>query len=328
MHGEAVLTKPHIVIISPATAKANNGNWQTASRWARFLRAHYRVTVLGEWNGIACDAMIALHARRSSASIAAFAAAFPACPCIVILTGTDLYRDIKTDADAQRSLQLSTRVVVLQESGLQELTAQVRGKACFIHQSANSLKPLVKNAAARHIAITMIGHLREEKDPLTFMRAAKLVTSTKLRMTHIGGALDPALGEQALATGRKYPRYHWLGNLPHARARQYLKRSHLMVIASRIEGGANVIIESVTSGVPVLASDISGNRGMLGEDYAGYFSVGDSRALARLIDRAVADPAFYALLQTQCDARAPLFCPRREQAAVLQLVDNLIPYKD
>ena len=92
-----------------------------------------------------------------------------------------------------------------------------------------------------------------------------------------------------------------------------------------MEGGANVIIEAVTSGVPVLATDISGNRGMLGDDYAGYFPVGDSRALARLIDLALEDAAFYALLQAQCNARAPLFSPERERAALLQLVDNLIP---
>jgi glycosyltransferase involved in cell wall biosynthesis len=96
-----------------------------------------------------------------------------------------------------------------------------------------------------------------------------------------------------------------------------------MVIASKMEGGANVIIESVTSGVPVLASDISGNRGMLGDDYAGYFPVGDNRALAYLIEQAAADPVFYARLQAQCHARSPLFSPLREQAAVLQLVDNL-----
>ena len=119
-------------------------------------------------------------------------------------------------------------------------------------------------------------------------------------------------------------RYRWLGSLPHAIVRQRLKRSHLMVISSRMEGGANVIIEAISSSVPVLASDISGNRGMLGDDYAGYFPPGDSRELARLIDQSIADPAFYAQLQRQCAARAPLFAPEREKTALLRLMDNLI----
>jgi glycosyltransferase involved in cell wall biosynthesis len=145
-----------------------------------------------------------------------------------------------------------------------------------------------------------------------------------VRLTHVGAALEPAFGDEARATGARHPHYRWLGNLDHDCARQVLRRSRLMVIASRMEGGANVIIEAVTSGVPVLASDISGNRGMLGEDYAGYFPVGDSAALAALIRRAAQQPDFLRLLRTQCDARAPLFTPEREQTSLLRLIDNAL----
>ena len=318
------MAKIHIIIISPASAKANNGNWQTASRWAHFLRAHYRVTVMTQWDGTPCDLMIALHARRSAMSIAEFAAAHPALPLLLVLTGTDLYRDIRHDADAQRSLQLATRLIVLQQAGLDELKPDFRNKAQVIHQSARQLTPLDRGAASRYFDVVMIGHLREEKDPLTFMRAAALVASPSIRLWQIGGSLAPALQQQAELTQSQHPRYRWLGNMAHGTTRQRLKRSHLMVITSIMEGGANVIIEAVTSGVPVLASDISGNRGMLGDDYTGYFPVGDGAALAALIERVLADPAFYARLQQQCTARAPLFSPQQERASLLQLVDNLV----
>ncbi len=315
--------KPHIVIISPALANANNGNWQTAWRWSRFLRQDYRVTLAVQWDGISCDAMIALHARRSAASIAAFSAAFPTLPLIVVLTGTDLYKDICTDVNAQHALQLATQLVVLQTAGLQALDKNSRKKTHVIYQSAPSLKPLTKNPA-RYFDVTMVGHLRDEKDPITFMNAAKLLASENIRLIHIGAALDPALGALAEKTQQQYPQYQWLGNLPHAATRQRLKRSHLMVITSKMEGGANVIIESVTCGVPVLASDIPGNRGMLGEKYAGYFPLGDSLKLAQLVDRAASDSKFYNRLQTQCAARAPLFAPERERAALLKLMDNCL----
>lgn len=318
------MAKPHLVIITPAMANANNGNWHTASRWAEFLRRQYEVTLLSEWDGVRYDAMIALHARRSSSSVAAFAKAFPLSPCVVVLTGTDLYHDIRTDAAAQRSLQLATRLVVLQEAGLQELEGPLRSKACVIYQSAPSLESSHRDDCVSPLEVIMIGHLRKEKDPLTFMRAAALVSAPRVCMTHIGGALDAALGEQALATQRAVPHYRWLGNLPHDAARERLRQSRLMVLTSRMEGGANVVIEAVTSGVPVLASDIAGNRGMLGETYAGYFPVGDSQTLARMIDRALEDAAFHALLQAGCRARAPLFAPEREQRALLQLVESLI----
>ena len=316
--------KPHIVIISPYLAKANNGNWFTASRWARFLRKQYRVTLALEWDGTHCDAMIALHARRSADAIKAFSSAQAASPLIVVLTGTDLYRDIHSDVSAQHSLQLATHLVVLQPEGLKELTVSMRNKASVIYQSASSLKPLGQKAKARYFDVTMIGHLRDEKDPVTFMRAATQIKSPHVRLIHIGGALDPLLGAQAEAAHSDYHEYRWLGQLPHTETRQRLKRSHLMVIASVMEGGAHVIIEAVTSGVPVLASDISGNRGMLGADYAGYFPLGDSLKLARLIDKAASDEAFYRLLQSQCNVRAPLFAPVQESTALLQLVNNCI----
>jgi glycosyltransferase involved in cell wall biosynthesis len=170
----------------------------------------------------------------------------------------------------------------------------------------------------------MIGHLRDEKDPLTFMHAAALVTTPGVRMLHVGGALDPDLGEAARRTQIDTPRYHWLGALPHMPARRLLRRCRAMAICSRMEGGANVIIEAVMSGVPVLASSISGNRGMLGEDYAGYFAPGDAAALARLIDRVAVDASYRNKLLRQCAARRRLFSPDRERAQLLDLVDNLL----
>ena len=325
--GSKNVKKPRLVIISPALAKANNGNWQTARRWAQFLQPHYRVDCCTEWDADAAaapDLMIALHARRSAPSIAAFAARFPQRGLIVVLTGTDLYRDIRTDVYAQRSLQLATRLVVLQSAGYGELPLPLRQKTQVIHQSAPLLKPHERLPAARIYPVIMIGHLRAEKQPATFMQAAALVQTASVRMLHVGAALEPGLGALARQTETGTPRYLWLGALSHAQTRQRLKRSALMVIASEMEGGANVIIEAVTSGVPVLASDIAGNRGMLGETYSGYFALGDSAALAHLIDRAATDLAFYATLLAQCKQRAPLFAPALEKAAVVELADNCL----
>jgi putative glycosyltransferase (TIGR04348 family) len=322
------LQKPHIIIISPALANANNGNWQTASRWATFLRAQYRVSLAPDWTAAtaaaAPDAMIALHARRSAESIAQCAAACPGLPLLLVLTGTDLYRDIRTDAAAQHSLRLATRLVVLQEAGLQELPPELRAKTSVIYQSARALKAAPGAGRRGGFEVVMIGHLRDEKHPQTFMQAAALLASQPIRFTHIGAALDPALGAQAQATQARHACYHWLGNLPHAKTLRLLAASDLMVIASKMEGGANVIVEALVSGVPVLASDISGNRGMLGDDYAGYFPVGDSQALARLIECAAHDPGFAARLRAQCAARAPLFAPQREKQALLQLMNTML----
>ncbi|MFK3738904.1 selenoneine biosynthesis selenosugar synthase SenB [Massilia sp. TN1-12] len=319
------MARPSIFIASPASARENNGNWQTASRWRRFLQRHHRVAIGAGWQpGDAVpDLLIALHARRSAAALAAFKAAHPDRPALLVLTGTDLYRDIRVDASARASLELADAIVVLQPRGLDELDAAARAKAHVIYQSAPRLRPAPARRGAT-LDVAMVGHLREEKDPLTFMAAARLLALPGLRLLHVGGALDASLGAAARETMARAPVYRWLGALPHAPARRLLRRCHAMVIASRMEGGANVIIEAVTCGVPVLASDIPGNRGMLGEGYAGYFAPGDAAALARLIERSRQDARFHARLVRQCAARARLFAPGREQARLRDLVDNLL----
>jgi putative glycosyltransferase (TIGR04348 family) len=322
---QAINQRRRISIVSPASARENNGNWQTASRWAHLLGAAHEVTIVHHWQpGDAIpDLLIALHARRAAPAMAAFAQACPGVPTALVLTGTDLYRDIAIDSAAQASLATARALVLLQPAGLALLPAHLRPKARVIYQSAPAMAPL---PPADNVAtICMIGHLRPEKDPATFIQAsAMLAPRAGLRFVHIGGALDGALGELAARSAAANPHYRWLGNLAHADAREALRRCHAMVIASTMEGGANVIIEALTCGVPVLASDISGNRGMLGDDYPGFFPVGDAAALAALIARSVDDTAWYARLRRHGAARAALFAPAAEQAALLQLVDNLV----
>jgi putative glycosyltransferase (TIGR04348 family) len=321
----AAAGKPSICIVSPGTAQDNNGNWHTADRWAAFLGDAYDVTIQDRWSERRSmpDLLIVLHARKSARSLADFRLHGDDRPAILVLTGTDVYHDIHHDAEAESALVLADALVVLQPAALAELPQQLRSNAHVIYQSAPALDPAPSDVPG-HKFITMAGHLREVKDPATFMRAAALVTAPGVSLLHFGEALDPDLGELAGRTGDECPCYAWQGPAAREAVREHLRRSHAMAICSTMEGGANVIIEAVTSGVPVLASDISGNRGMLGDDYAGYFPVGDAAALARLIDRSVLDEPFYATLRAQCAARAPLFAPERERAALLRLVDNLL----
>jgi glycosyltransferase involved in cell wall biosynthesis len=120
------------------------------------------------------------------------------------------------------------------------------------------------------------------------------------------------------------PGYRWLGGLPHEEVRRRVQHAHVLVHASRMEGGAHTVIEAVTSGTPVLASRIDGNLGLLGADYAGCFDPGDAAGLAALIARCSDDPAMLAHLRRQCDARAPLFHPQRERATLLGIVRELL----
>jgi len=322
------MTMPEIVLVTPALADANNGNWRTAQRWARLLGPHYRVRLVSSWiegdkSGLVPVAMIALHARRSAAAIQAWRDAYPQRPLMVVLTGTDLYRDIAVDAQAQRSLQLADRLVVLNELGLQALPDALRAKASVCLQSSPARQTLPKTT--RHLRALMVGHLREEKCPQTYQAAAaRLADRRDVLLDHIGDALDTTLGAAAAACARQYPSYRWLGGLTHGAVRRHIQRAHVLVHASRMEGGAQVVIEAITSGTPVLASRIDGNVGLLGTGYGGYFDVGDSEALAHLLRLCRGDPAMLAALQAQCAARAALFSPAHERQTLLNLLATLL----
>ena len=256
-------------------------------------------------------------------SVLAWRGLHPTRPLLLVLTGTDLYRDIDQDTTARASLDRADALVVLNSLGPQQLPAQHRAKCQVVLQSCSLRRSLAKTG--RHLRALMVGHLRDEKDPLTYLRAAeRLAGRPDLHFDHIGAALDPALGAAAQALAARQPRYRWLGALPHAAVRRHIQQAHVLVHASRMEGGAHVVIEALRSGTPVVASRIDGNLGLLGSDYTGAFPVGDDAALAGLLLQARDDPDMLPHLMRQGSLRAPLFTPDAEAATLHRIVAGLL----
>ncbi len=321
-----MLNKPTILLVTPYLADANNGNWRTARRWQQLLQPHYRVKIVDAINttNVAThpDVIIALHARRSYAAIVTAKKNFPNAPLIVVLTGTDLYRDIADSADAQHSLVLADALIVLQEDAIQYVPTAMRQKTHIVFQSAKSLIPAKKSKSTLNCVV--VGHLRAEKSPETIFAAATLLAAnSQIHITHIGDALDDSLAKQAARLTATLNNYRWLGALPHGLTRAAIKRAHLLIHPSIMEGGANVIVEAITAGTSVIASKMSGNIGMLGADYAGYFPVGDAAALAALLQRLSIKPNLFARLNTACLARKTLFTPDEERRRLDKIICHL-----
>jgi putative glycosyltransferase (TIGR04348 family) len=244
---------------------------------------------------------------------------------VLIMTGTDLYRDLPDDPEALQSVALADRIVVLQRKALAALPASAVAKARVIVQSAPALPHRRSRGADAPVRFIAIGHLRDVKDPLTLARAAvRLAEEPRIAVEHIGEALDAGLAARLEALTRGCTRYRWLGGLPHADVLAHLQAADALVHPSRMEGGANAIIEAVQCGVPVLASAIDGNVGLLGEGYEGCFPVGDDAALAGLMRRFAGDAAFAATLARRCDALRAQFAPEAEAEAVRALVGELL----
>ncbi len=313
-----------IQLVTPAPLDLNHGNKITALRWAAILKKlGHRVKVSQRYDSEVCDLLIALHARRSADSIQSFRKCHPELPLIVVLTGTDLYRDIRRDQKAKQSLELATRLVVLQRMALSELPRHLHTKTQVIYQSADSyrLKPARATAGFR---VCVIGHLREEKDPLrTALAVRRLPSKSRIEVTHIGLALNEQLGKRAKAEARQNLRYRWIGHLSHRKTRAILARSHLACITSKMEGSSNVLSEALASGVPVVASRIPGLMGTLGKNFLGYFPVGNTSQLMRLLVKAETDRHFYRALKRQCARVAHVVQPKRELADWKRLLQKL-----
>ena len=324
-----------IGIVTPAPPNSRSGNRITALRWAKILRRlGNRVSILQAYQGERYDLLVALHARRSYPSIINFRRQNPQAQIIVALTGTDLYRDIRRSHKAQQSLDTADRIVVLQPKAIEELRPGWRDKARVIYQSVEDLpgpasktkanKAYVNDRSNGRFDVCVIGHLRAVKDPFRAALAARsLPCSSRIRILQIGTAMTDAMAARARKEMRANPRYEWLGELPRSHVRRILAKSRLSVVPSRIEGGANVVSEAITASVPILASRIGGNVGILGTDYPGLFDVGDTQQLARLLTQAETHQEYLAELRNRCKKLAPLFDPTREEQAWADLISEL-----
>ncbi len=293
-------------------------------RWRRILRElGHEVRVADAYDGSPTDLMIALHAWRSAESIRRFRALYPDRPLIVALSGTDIYEYIARDpAPVLHSLACADRLLALQDLVRRRVPMRFRSKLRVLHQSAHPLRPGRKSTRSFDVAV--IGHLRHVKDPMRAALAARrLPASSRMRIVHYGAAESPRWAAAAKAEMARNPRYVWRGDRPRAEVGRLLGRARAMVLSSRSEGGANVISEAVAAKVPILASRIDGSVGLLGRDYPGYFPVGDTAALARLLHRVESDPPYLSRLQRAIARRALLFRPAREKAAWKKLIREL-----
>ncbi|MFT5657584.1 MAG: putative glycosyltransferase (TIGR04348 family) [Gammaproteobacteria bacterium] len=315
-----------IHLVTPAKKNSKSGNRATALRWAKLLKLQgHAVTIGTDYKGESTDLLIALHAWRSAAAVNRYRQCYPRGPLVVALGGTDVNSYLKTDPQTTlKSMATADALVCLHDLIELELPVELRHKLHVIYQSASTL-PQCRKPRSKTFDICVIGHLREEKDPFRTALAARLLApDSKILITHLGKAHNRQWCEKALQESAQNPRYEWKAEVPRWRVRQELARTRVMVISSIQEGGANVVSEALVAGVPILASRISGNVGLLGVDYPGYYPVGDEVALADLLVLAETDPAFLSRLEHCCLQLSTRFTPESEAAAWAGLIASMI----
>ena len=288
-----------IILITPALPSSRAGNRVTAVRWKNILiELGHKVVVKSDFDDIcqsadSFDAMIALHSWRSARSINAFKQQFPQKPLIVALTGTDLYKFIISHPKLTlRSIKQADALIALHDLAHLAIPKPYRNKLHVIYQSADIIQRK-NNAKKKFFDICVIGHLREEKDPLRAAYAVrKLPDHSRIRVKQFGKAHKPTWAVRADKEMQNNARYTWFNEVPHWKINQQYANADLMVLSSKMEGGANVISEACAAGMPVIASKIDGSIGLLGKTYPGYYPYGDTESLRGLLLKAETDTLF------------------------------------
>ena len=313
-----------ILITVPASPSRWSGNRTTAVRWRALLEGlGHRARLAADFRGGDWDVLVALHARKGAAGVFRFKERFPERPVIVALTGSDLYRDLPRSKKALGALALADRVVVLQERARRRLAASVRRKCVVIHQSAEAPRAS-RRPKPRRFDACLLAHLRPVKDPLRAALAARgLSEGSRLRIVHLGAALQKDLAHRARREAARNPRYLWHGEKTPRQALRVLRGCRLALVTSRFEGGSNALTEALAMGIPVIASRIDATESILGAGYAGLFPVGDASALRALLLRAETDREFLRRLTEACARRAFLVKPAREREAWRRLLRGL-----
>ena len=314
-----------ISLITPAGKQLKNGNRTTAMRWARLLRrVGHQVHVTNDYDGRDVDLLIALHAWHSAKAVQRYRCQAPKGPLVVGLGGTDVNTFLKSDRQITlNAMKAADALICLHDLVGEALPPALWGRLNVVRQSATPLSA-TRVPSKRHFDICVIGHLRDEKDPFRAALAARqMPNNSSLRVIHLGKATTAKFAKRAAKEMARNYRYYWRGEVPGWRVRREFAKTHAMVISSVQEGGANVVSEALVAGVPIIASDIAGNIGLLGRDYPGYYAVGDTGALAKLLHQAETEPAFLNTLASQGRRLATLFSPVREQATLECIVNSV-----
>ncbi|WP_029000202.1 glycosyltransferase [Azohydromonas australica] len=204
-----------------------------------------------------------------------------------------------------RALRDATQVFAVSES-LRQVAIGLGTPADKVQVVGNGVdlrrfSPIARAQARRALGVpeggpvlVSVGGLVERKG---FHRVIELLPRLRqrfpdLRYLVVGGPspegdMSAALREQVAALGLEAA-VHFLGPLPPDRIREPLSAADVFVLATRNEGWANVFLEAMACGLPVVTTDVGGNAEVVCRQELGtVVPFGDAQALGGALEDAL-----------------------------------------
>ncbi len=296
-----------VAIVTPHFFPAVRGNAVTVQRIESGLRDRgLDVTVISldavpdpaaagaRLRALRPDVVHGFHAYHAGPTVAEAAGALGV-PAIITITGTDVNHDLFDPARrpaVARALDRAQAIVVFHEAIGEKLGRElphVRGKIRVIEQSVRceeeqfDLRARV-GAGPEAFLFFLPAGIRPVKNVLYAVRPLEGLRARHpaLRLVIAGPILDAAEGERLRAAAASRPWVHHLGPLSHGEICASLKTVQVVLNTSVSEGGmSNAILEAMSKGVPVLASDIEGNRTIIADGVDGFLFASEEEFAAK-----------------------------------------------
>lgn len=286
------------------------------------------------------DVVHAFHASRGGPAAAAFA--LPrGLPLVVSLTGTDVNHDLvhpERGRPTRDVLRAATALVVFHaviEARVVREVPEVADRIAVIPQSVRlgdapfppEGLPVRRPGEVRFLLAAGIRRVKNVLFPVRPL--AELARSYPLRFLVAGPVIEPQEGARlrAALAGVDWGRY--LGEVPHAQMASLLDQVDVVVNSSLSGGGmANAVLEAMSRGKAVLASDIEGNRSVIEHEADGLLFA-DAAGFRRQAERLIHDPGLRARLGAAARAKVTrLYPPAAEIEAYLALYRRLVGGRD
>ena len=311
------------LILFPDNKKAVTGNLCSALQYQIILEdLGHTVELTNRYFKQDAEVLIAINADKNNSDIRKFNSDNPQSKIILILSGTDIYPE--PSAKAIDSMEVGNVLVVLQSHAKDQVPPLYRNKSTIIYQSIEKLSvDSERSKSDSEFKVVLISNIRSVKDPLIASRACRLISpASKLKITHVGYCLDEELGSELTRENKSNIRYEWVGGLSKLEAMTILSESDVLLITSQHEGAGRVVGEAIQLGVPIISTNNLGVVGILGDDYEGYYPVGDAKALSDILAKAEQDKSFLIRLNVHCQNRSSLFDIEEEKKNWEQLIND------
>jgi L-malate glycosyltransferase len=351
-----------VLIISPSAYPQVTGNAITTERWRRSLAdKSVNVEIIAS-NGLDAPAFLQRldyfhpdlihvhHAFKAGTFLlnSQIQRNIESLPLVVSPGGTDVNVDLGLPERRETILSIlgMARIIVTQSleisRRLQQQLPDLADKIIHIPKAAtwfgNDFYDLRKIAGCEpeNILFFLPAGIRPVKGNLECLMAMETVYKARpnSRFVAAGPAADVEYaGRFRLEVNKRAAFAHWIGTIPASAMRSAYEASDIVLNASFSEGLSNSLLEAITAGRPILASDIPGNRQrLLGEDghqpACCLYHPGDPEDFAKKAIRLIDDEGFRKTLAgAACLLKSRLPKPEEEAIGLIAAYETALSKK-